>query len=44
MPPGRLEHGLEVSFGLRLPVANRSPFDTEYRRRVWSYVYHAEKQ
>jgi len=23
--------------------ANPSPFQTEYRRRLWSYLYHADK-
>jgi hypothetical protein len=30
---------------VRLPIesADISPFQTEYRRRLWSYLYHADK-
>lgn len=38
---GRIKTGPRVR-GVR-GEADNSPFQTEYRRRLWSYLYHADK-
>jgi hypothetical protein len=38
---GRIKARLRVR--LHKGKADDSPFQTEYRRRLWSYLYHADK-
>ena len=39
----KIRTGVRRVAKLNIPVTNVSPFQTEYRRRLWSYLYHADK-